>query len=183
MNSLCRNEKAGIIYHYDGQLTGDYDICESAEDVIKMLERNLTIRKMDIYDYDSVYALWSDTAGMGMRSLDDSREGITKFLNRNPDTCYVAESDLKIIGVILCGHDGRRGYIYHTAVSSGYRKQGVGKALVDAAIGALKAEGINKAALVAFKTNESGNAFWEAVGFTERDDLIYRNMSINDKNK
>jgi ribosomal protein S18 acetylase RimI-like enzyme len=183
IDSLERSGKAGIIYHYDGKLIGDYDKCQSAEEVIRMLERKINIRKMNIGDYDSIYTLWSESAGMGMRSLDDSREGITKFLNRNSETCFIAESDYKIVGVILCGHDGRRGYIYHTAVSTDYRKQGIGKALVGAAIDALKAEGINKAALVAFKTNETGNAFWEAVGFSERDDLVYRNMSINDKNK
>lgn len=142
----------------------------------------MKIRRMIIEDYEKVYALWTNTAGMGMRSLDDSMEGIDKFLKRNPSTNFVAMVDEEIRGVILSGHDGRRGYIYHAAVHVEYRGHGIGKALVDTALEALKEEGINKVALVVFKTNESGNAFWEAVGFEARTDLNYRNKSINMKN-
>ena len=140
----------------------------------------MNIRLMTISDYEAVYSLWSNTAGMGMRSLDDSFEGITRFLKRNPLTSFIAEIDNNIVGVILCGHDGRRGYIYHTAVKPYSRKQGIGKELVEAAINALKEENINKVALVVFDTNEIGNSFWGSVGFIKRDDLIYRNMSFND---
>ncbi len=142
----------------------------------------MTIRQMAISDYEKVYALWSKTAGMGIRSLDDSKEGISKFLDRNPTTNFVAVSDDTIIGVILCGHDGRRGYIYHAAVDIRHRGNGIGKRLVDSVIEALEKEGINKAALVVFKDNDIGNAFWDAIGFEERIDLVYRNKSINIKN-
>ena len=141
------------------------------------------IRLMTLDDYDTVYSLWSGTAGMGMRTLDDSREGIERFLKRNPNTCFVAETGGAIAGVILCGHDGRRGYIYHTAVKPEYRKQGTGRSLVEKALVALKSEGINKAALVAFKANETGNVFWKSVGFTAREDLVYRNLSLNEENR
>lgn len=140
----------------------------------------MLIRKMTIADYDSVYELWLNTPGMGLNNLDDSRQGIEKYLQRNPETCFVAEKDNKIIGVILCGNDGRRGYIHHTAVSVSERKRGVGTALVDAAVNALKREGINKAALVVFSKNELGNSFWEKRGFTIREDLVYRNKTINE---
>jgi len=140
----------------------------------------MIIRKMTIADYDSVYDLWQNTPGMGLNNLDDSKQGIEKFLRRNPETCFVAEKDNRIIGVILCGNDGRRGYIYHTAVLVTERKRGVGTALVDAAVKALKNEGINKAALVVFSKNELGNSFWEKRGFITREDLIYRNRSINE---
>lgn len=143
----------------------------------------MNIRLMTISDYEAVYSLWSNTAGMGMRSLDDSLDGITRFLKRNPTTSFVSEIEDNINGVILCGHDGRRGYIYHTAVKPDCRKQGIGKALVEAAVNALKEERINKVALVVFNTNDLGNTFWESVGFTKRDDLIYMNMSINQENK
>ena len=83
----------------------------------------MKIRKMTINDYQGVYQLWNNTFGMGMRSVDDSKEGIAKYLNRNPETCFVAEFENKIIGVILSGHDGRRGYIHHTAVNDTVRKQ------------------------------------------------------------
>lgn len=142
----------------------------------------MKIRSMSMEDYDKVYHLWAKTKGMGMRSLDDSPEGIEKFIKRNPDTNYVAEEDNKIVGVILCGHDGRRAYIYHTAVSTEYRKKGVGKALVHAVIEALKEEKINKVALVAFASNDLGNNFWQSMGFARRDDLVYRNLSINESN-
>ena len=138
----------------------------------------MQIRKMTIIDYERVYQLWTDTPGMGMRSVDDSKEGIAKYLNRNPETCFIAESQNKIIGVILSGHDGRRGYIYHTAVSDAARKQGIGTALLNTAIEALKKQGINKAALVAFGTNKLGNSFWESQGFSERNDLVYRNKDL-----
>lgn len=137
---------------------------------------------MKIEDYDNVYQLWANTQGMGMRSLDDSFEGIEKFLKRNPTTNFIAQVEKKIIGVILCGNDGRRGYIYHTAVACDYRGKGIGKALVDVTLDALKNEGINKVALVAFVLNDLGNNFWQALGFDKRDDLIYRNLSINNKN-
>ena len=140
----------------------------------------MTIRRMTIADYDSVYALWLSCKGMGLNGTDDSREGIARFLARNPDTCFVAEEDDRIIGVIMAGHDGRRGYIYHTAVDESMRGQGVGSALVSAAMDALKACGITKAALVAFDRNEEGNAFWERMGFSERQDLVYRNRALKE---
>lgn len=142
----------------------------------------MEIRLMSIEDYDKVNQLWKSTEGMGMRSLDDSFEGIEKFLKRNPATNFVAQSENNIVGVILCGHDGRRGYIYHTAVNIDYRGRGIGRMLVDAVVKALKKEDINKVALVAFTSNDLGNKFWQSLGFSRRDDLIYRNLSINEKN-
>ena len=138
----------------------------------------MNIRKITINDYDEVYALWISCAGMGLNSLDDSREGIDKFIKRNPDTCFVAECDDKIVGAIIVGNDGRRGYIYHTAVKSQYRKRGIARQLVETAMRELKRCGINKVALVAFDKNESGNAFWEKLGFTVREDLVYRNKAL-----
>lgn len=142
----------------------------------------MKIRKMTIDDYKAVYELWNNTPGMGMRNVDDSKEGIEKYLKRNAETCFVAEVENKIVGVILSGHDGRRGYIYHTAVINTVRKHGIGTNLVNTAIEALKEQGINKVALVAFETNELGNYFWKSQGFKERNDLVYRNKSINDNN-
>jgi ribosomal protein S18 acetylase RimI-like enzyme len=140
----------------------------------------MRIRKMTLSDYDEIYRLWLDVPGMGLNTADDSREGIEKYLLRNPNTCFVAENDGEIIGVIMSGHDGRRGYIHHTAVKPSETRRGVGSALLKNAMAALKSEGINKAALVVFKRNEAGNAFWEKCGFTQRDDIAYRNKNIND---
>lgn len=142
----------------------------------------MQIRLLSIEDYDEVYQLWTNTKGMGMRSLDDSYEGIEKFLKRNPTTNFIAQVRNKIVGVILCGHDGRRGYIYHTAVNPDYRRNGIGQNLVNAALKALKKEEINKVALVVFSSNDLGNKFWQSLRFQERDDLIYRNLSINASN-
>ena len=137
-------------------------------------------RTMDISDYEQVYKLWLSCAGMGLHNLDDSKEGIKRFLSRNPDTCFVAQGEQKIVGVIIAGNDGRRGYIYHTAVDPECRHQGIATRLVNEAMAALKKLGINKTALVVFSKNESGNAFWEKSGFNSRDDLVYRNKTITE---
>ena len=138
----------------------------------------MNFRLMQISDYDSIYNLWMNTPGMGLNSVDDSKDGIEKFLKRNPTTCFVAEEDSKIVGVIMAGNDGRRGYIYHTAVLPEFRGKRVGKALVESAMTALEKEGITKVALVVFEKNQNGNGFWEKIGFTVRNDLIYRNKTI-----
>lgn len=140
----------------------------------------MNIRRMLIRDYDEVYALWRSCEGMGLNNLDDARDGIDKFIKRNPDTCFVAEIEGKIVGAIIAGNDGRRGYIYHTAVNFQYRHRGIGFQLVDTAMQALKQCGINKAALVVFERNENANAFWHKLGFTVREDLVYRNKAITE---
>ena len=144
---------------------------------------NYNIRLMTIDDYEAVYALWIATPGMGLNDIDDSREGIAKYLARNSKTCFVAEHDNRLVGVILSGHDGRRGFIHHTCVSTDFRRAGIATALVDAALTALKSEGITKVVLVVFAKNSDGNAFWEQLGFSTRDDLTYRNIALIDLNR
>lgn len=138
----------------------------------------MNFRLIQISDYDSIYNLWINTPGMGLNSVDDSKEGIEKFLKRNPTTCFIAEENGKIVGVIMAGNDGRRGYIYHTAVLPEFRGKQVAKTLVENAMAALEKEGITKVALVVFGKNKNGNGFWEKIGFTVRNDLIYRNKNI-----
>ena len=121
----------------------------------------MNILGMRIDDYDQVYALWLSCPGMGLNDLDDSREGIARYLDRNPSTCFVAEDQNMIIGVILSGHDGRRGHICHTAVSPDFQRQGIGRKLAEAALRSLKEQNIHKVNLVVFVRNEAGNAFWE----------------------
>lgn len=140
----------------------------------------MEIVKMTNEYYSDVYELWLSCRGMGLNNLDDSEQGINKFLQRNPDTCFVALQDEKVVGVIMAGSDGRRGYIYHTAVNPQYRKRGIATALVETVMQAMKNIGINKVALVVFEHNEGGNKFWERLGFTERNDLVYRNKAINE---
>lgn len=144
---------------------------------------DICIRPMIIEDYDDVYRLWTLTKGMGLNNLDDTKTGINIFLQRNPNTCFVATFHNEIIGTIISGHDGRRGYIYHTAVSEKFRKKGIGQKLVTSSLSALKTEGINKVALVVFSKNKLGNLFWEKIGFRKREDLIYRDKTINEMEK
>ena len=143
---------------------------------------NYSIRVMTEEDYDEVYALWMGIHGFGIRSLDDSREGVTRFIRRNPTTSMVAVVEDKIVGAILCGHDGRRGCFYHVCVHEDYRKHGIGKAMAVACMRALQEEKINKVSLIAFKSNELGNHFWKGAGWTFRDDLNYYDFTLNDAN-
>ena len=146
------------------------------------MSKEYTIRVMTLEDYDEVYALWMGIHGFGIRSIDDSKEGVERFLKRNPTTSMVAVADGKIVGAILCGHDGRRGCLYHVCVRKGYRRQGVGKAMVVACMEALRKEQINKVSLIAFTKNDIGNAFWNKIGWTEREDLNYYDFTLNEKN-
>ena len=140
------------------------------------------VRVMKIEDYDQIYELWSKIKGFGIRSIDDSREGIGRFLKRNPTTSVVAEEDGKIVGAILCGHDGRRGCFYHVCVDEAYRMRGIGKSMVVFAMEALKEEKINKVSLIAFTKNDIGNAFWKEIGWTKREDLNYYDFTLNEEN-
>lgn len=140
----------------------------------------MNIRLLTPNDYPGITAFWRQSPGMGLNNLDDSPEGIARYLQRNPSTCFAAEEEGELVGVILSGHDGRRAFIYHLAVAGPYRRQGIGKALVEAALAALRAEGIHKAALVVMTNNAAGNAFWERLGFTTRPDLVYRNRELDE---
>jgi ribosomal protein S18 acetylase RimI-like enzyme len=141
----------------------------------------MEIRKMTISDYEAVYDLWMSCKNMGFNDVDDSREGIERFLRRNPSTNFVAVDEGRIVGVILGGQDGRRGFIHHAAVAGTHRRQGLGTRLVQACLEAMKAEQISKVALLVFKYNDDGNAFWEKQGYTLRTNLNYRNKSLNDQ--
>ena len=140
------------------------------------------IRVMLPTDYDQVYRLWCGIKGFGIRSVDDSREGVERFLRRNPDTSVVAVENGEVVGAILCGHDGRRGCFYHVCVKESHRKKAIGNKMAVVAMNALKAEGINKVSLIAFRSNEVGNKFWRKVGWTFRDDLNYYDFTLNEEN-
>ena len=142
----------------------------------------MTIRKMTLDDYEAVYGLWFGTPGMGLNDVDDSRAGIDKYLRRNPDTCFVAEEDGRVVGAVLSGHDGRRALIYHLAVREDHQRRGIGEKLLDETLRALRDEGILKVALVVLGNNGKGNTFWEKHGFSDRKDLIYRNRQIGEFN-
>lgn len=142
----------------------------------------VTVRSMQIEDYDQVYALWMTIHGFSIRTIDDSREGVERFLKRNPRISVVAEMDGRVVGAILCGHDGRRGCLYHVCVHEAYRMHGIGRAMVVHCMNALQQEGINKVSLIAFTKNDIGNAFWKQIGWTKREDLNYYDFVLNQKN-
>lgn len=142
----------------------------------------VTVSSMQIEDYDQVYALWMTIHGFSIRTIDDSREGVERFLKRNPGISVVAEMDGRVVGAILCGHDGRRGCLYHVCVHEDYRMHGIGRAMVVHCMNALQQEGINKVSLIAFTKNDIGNAFWKQIGWTKREDLNYYDFVLNQKN-
>ena len=144
----------------------------------------IEIRNVTIEDYDSIYELWNSTeqSRRALNPVDDSREGIDRYLRRNPTTCFLAfpEKDARhVVGVILTGHDGRRAIIHHMCVDPEYRRHGIARMLLQKAEEALQAEGISKVFGLVFKDNETANMFWESQGYSLRTNLNYRNKSLN----
>ena len=139
-------------------------------------------RTVTIKDYDAIFELWNSTeqSRRALNPVDDTREGIDRYLKRNPNTCFVAVTDDIIVGVILTGHDGRRGIIHHMCVHPDYRRRGIAGQLVSLAEDALKKEGIQKVFGLVFKDNDTANTFWEQQGYSIRTNLNYRNKSLND---
>ncbi len=145
-------------------------------------EQKVLIRSMTIEDYEQIRSLWMSISGFAIRSLDDSKAGVERFINRNPGISAVAEKDGEIVGAILCGHDGRRGCMYHVCVHPGHRLQGIGRQMVVHCMQKLQEEGINKVSLIAFTQNDIGNAFWKEIGWTKREDLNYYDFTLNENN-
>lgn len=146
---------------------------------------HIQIRPVVIEDYDLIYELWNSTeqSKRALNPVDDSREGIEKYLKRNPSTCFIAydeNDDNKMLGVILTGHDGRRAIIHHLCVHPDYRRQGIAGLLVKKAEQALADEGITKVFGLVFKDNDAANAFWENQGYSIRTNLNYRNKSLDE---
>lgn len=147
---------------------------------------SITIRPVVIDDYDDIYALWNSTeqSRRAMNPVDDTREGIERYLRRNPTTCFLAcaekEQGEQIAGVILTGHDGRRAIVHHLCIHPDFRRQGIAGMLVQRAEKALRQEGITKIFGLVFKDNDAANAFWESQGYTLRTNLNYRNKRLND---
>ena len=147
-----------------------------------LVKDRIMIRTMTIDDYEQVRDLWLKIKGFAIRSIDDSKEGVEKFLKRNPSTSVVAIEDGQVVGAILCGHDGRRACFYHVCVAEECRHQGIGKEMATVAMRALHDEGINKVQLVAFTSNQVGNQFWHAEGWNEREDYNTYDFVLNEEN-
>lgn len=142
-----------------------------------------TVRQVTGEDYDALFALWNSTeqSRRALNPVDDSREGIDRYLKRNPGTCFAAVEEGRVIGVILAGHDGRRGIIHHLCIHPDYRREGIAARLVSEAEAALKREGIQKVFGLVFTDNDIANAFWEKQGYSLRTNLNYRNKSLNER--
>lgn len=136
-----------------------------------MVRSSVEIAEMTAQDYDEVAELWRHTEGVGLDEDTDSRQGIAACLARNPGLSYVARQDGRIVGAVLCGHDGRRGYLHHLAVALAHRRKGIGRAMVEACLAKLGSVGIRKCNIFLFSDNEPGVEFWKHVGWKERADL------------
>ena len=175
-----RKQNPGRISHGRKQRENEPEMIKRRDGSMKETEPVIRVMTMD--DFEAVHALWMEIHGFGIRSIDDSREGVERFIRRNPTTSMVAVAEGKVVGAILCGHDGRRGCLYHVCVQEAYRKHGIGQKLVGACVDALAAEHINKINLIAFKKNEVGNRFCQGLGWTFREDVNYYEYVTNEDN-
>jgi ribosomal protein S18 acetylase RimI-like enzyme len=130
----------------------------------------IILRPLCIEDYDAVVALWRRSEGVGLNE-SDTRVAITAFLRRNPRLSFVAEKQGRIIGAVLCGHDGRRGYLHHLAVSKRHRQHGIGRQLVNACLTRLHKIGIQKCSIFLFASNVAGRKFWQRMGWSSRTEI------------
>lgn len=130
----------------------------------------ITYRALVIGDYDEVAELWDSVPGIGLSGAD-SREGISALLERNPGLSTVATDGRRLVGVVLCSHDGRRGYLTHLAVAKSHRRSGIGRTLADTCIELLAGAGIEKCHIVVFTNNADALAYWRSTGWIERTEL------------
>ncbi|MGP8305345.1 GNAT family N-acetyltransferase [Vibrio sp. YIC-376] len=142
----------------------------------------IKIREMDIADYDDVIRLWGQTEGMSLRDAD-SKESINNYLIRNPNLSFVAVSANEIVGAVLVGTDGRRGYLQHLAVSTNFRGKNLGRKLVSQAISALANVGVPKTHLFVYNENVNAQQFYEKLGWFPRDEVrMYSYNSSSNNN-
>ena len=139
----------------------------------------IEILGLTISDYDDAIALWKSCSGISIRDAD-SRENMERYLNRNPGLSFKAVKNKKLVGTILCGHDGRRGYINHLAVSSNYRNQGIGRKLVETSLCELKKQEIEKCHLFVFVENIEATKFWERLGWKVREEINMMSLNVSD---
>lgn len=138
---------------------------------------DVKIRAMRSRDYQSAYTLWEALPGIGLSNAD-RQDALLSFLERNPDTCFVAEDGEAIIGTILGGSDGRRGYIHHLAIKGNYQKQGIGKKLLQRCLDALREQGIEKCHIFVIADNQEGLKFWQKEGWELREDILIMSKNL-----
>ena len=127
--------------------------------------------EMTIADYEETIALWKNSPGIAL-SKADSKQNIAQFVARNPGLGFVARDKEKLIGAILCGNDGRRGYLYHLAVAKDYQHLGIGKMLTEKVLSALQEQGIQKCHIFVIADNLEGMCFWQKTGWKKREDIF-----------
>jgi len=130
------------------------------------IDRKIVTREFCIDDYDAALELWQRVEGLEVAEGDD-REGVTQFVARNPELSRVAIDGSTLVGVVMCGHDGRRGHIYHLAVDSAYRRYGLGKRLVQECLDGLRRVGIVRAIILVADNNLGGAEFWKRAGWED----------------
>jgi ribosomal protein S18 acetylase RimI-like enzyme len=138
----------------------------------------LTIRPMTMSDYTAVRMLWESCDGVGI-SAADQPEALEAYLKRNPGMSFVARQDDRLVGAVLCGHDGRRGYLNHLAVQASHRHQGIARRLVAQCLAALQETKIAKCHLFIFTDNPEGHAFWRKMGWQLREDLAIASQTLS----
>jgi ribosomal protein S18 acetylase RimI-like enzyme len=139
---------------------------------------NITIKEFSIDFYKTVIELWKRSEGIGLSSAD-SKERIKYYLDRNPGSSFTAWDGGRLVGAVLCGHDGRRGYLHHLAVDPEYRKHGIGRKLSDACMAALGKQGIDKAHIFVYGSNQEGLTFWQKAGWYRRHELVLMSYDID----
>ena len=140
---------------------------------------DVTISEMTIDDYAAAYGLWEASEGVRLNGAD-SKDAVRAYLLRNRGLSFVAKREGKLLGAALCGHDGRRGYLHHLAVDASCRRHGIGRALVERCLKALRALGIRKCHLLVYSSNAAGQEFWQAIGWSRRDDLLIMSKELGD---
>ena len=138
---------------------------------------HIPIRPFTLGDYERAMALWQEAEGITLREAD-SRPAIARYLRRNRGLSFVSVDRSTLVGAVLCGHDGRRGYLHHLAVAPSHRGQGIGRALAQRCLAALAREGIRKCHLFVLTGNARARRFWQRVGWTERDDVVLMSVAI-----
>jgi putative acetyltransferase len=139
----------------------------------------IILRVFRIEDYDAVVALWRRSEGVGLNE-SDTRPAIASYLRRNPRMSFVAEKNGRVIGAALSGHDGRRGYLHHLAISKRHRQRGLGRQLVQACLAKLRQLGIQKCTIFLFASNAAGQKFWQRIGWDSRSDIQLMQIRLDD---
>ena len=130
----------------------------------------MEIVEISVGNFEELIALWQAAAGVGLDRDSDTKERIATYLRRNPGLSFAAWDGGRIVGAVLCGHDGRRGYMHHLAVAEAWRGRGIGRALVEKAISRLQMMGVRKCNIFLYADNTGGYGFWRRMGWIERTD-------------